>query len=114
VVAEPRTVALPRKTSAALTRYRTMAYVTGVMLILLVFVAIPIQIWGGNDGPASVIGTAHGFLWAIYLLAAFDLAVRGRWRAVPTVGVLLAGTIPFLGFVVERKVTHRVRAGRRL
>jgi hypothetical protein len=39
------------KIGGALLRYRVMAIVTGTALLLLVFVAIPIQIWGHNDGP---------------------------------------------------------------
>jgi integral membrane protein len=103
-----------RGVPAALTRYRTMAYVVGVMLLLLTLVAIPIQIWGHNEGPVSVIGTAHGFLYCVYLLAAFDLALRARWTAKGTVLVLLAGTIPFLSFVAERIVTRKTRAGERV
>jgi integral membrane protein len=103
-----------RGVPAALTRYRTMAYVVGVMLVLLTLVAIPIQIWGHDEGPVSVIGTAHGFLYCVYLLAAFDLALRARWTAKGTVLVLLAGTIPFLSFVAERIVTRKTRAGERV
>ena len=106
------TVSLSPKVAGALLRYRVMAYVTGTMLVLLTFVAVPIQIWGDNDGPASVIGTAHGFLYAVYLVAAFDLALRARFRAGSTVLVLLAGTIPLVSFFAERMVTHRLRAGR--
>ena len=99
---------------AALIRYRVMAWIVGVMLVLLTLVAIPIQIWGHNQGPVSVIGTAHGFLYCVYLLAAFDLALRARWTAKGTILVLLAGTIPFLSFVAERIVTRKTRAGERV
>jgi integral membrane protein len=99
---------------AALTRYRVMAYIVGTMLLLLVFVAMPIKYFGHNDTPVAVVGTAHGFLYCVYLLTAFDLALRARWRAVGTLLVLLAGTIPFLSFVAERKVTRKTRAGERL
>jgi integral membrane protein len=99
---------------AALTRYRVMAYIVGTMLLVLVFVAMPIKYWGHNDTPVAIVGTAHGFLYCVYLLTAFDLALRARWRALGTLLVLLAGTIPFLSFVAERKVTRKTRAGERL
>jgi integral membrane protein len=105
---------VPPKVRAALGRYRVMAYVVGVMLLLLVAVAMPIKYIGHQDGPVAVIGTAHGFLYAVYLLAAFDLALRARWTAIGTVLVLLAGTVPFFSFVAERKVTRRTRAGQRV
>ena len=106
--------AVRRGVPAALTRYRVMAYVVGVMLLLLVVVAMPLKYLAHTPGPVAVIGTAHGFLYAVYLLAAFDLALRARWRALGTLGVLLAGTVPLLSFVVERRVTRRTRAGQRL
>jgi integral membrane protein len=114
VAAEPTTVSLPPKVAGALGRYRVMAYVVGVMLLLLVLVAMPIKYLGHEDGPVAVIGTAHGFLYAVYLLAAFDLALRARWTAKGTVLVLLAGTIPFVSFIAERTVTRKSRAGQRV
>jgi integral membrane protein len=115
-VAAERTVrpATGRGVPAALTRYRVMAYVVGVMLLALVLVAMPLKYLADVPGPVSVIGTAHGFLYAVYLLTAFDLALRARWSAKGTVLVLLAGTVPFLSFVAERWVTRRTRAGERV
>ena len=86
----------------------------GVLLIALIVVAVPLKYFADMPGPVAVIGTAHGFLYAVYLLAAFDLALRARWTALGTVLVLLAGTIPFFSFVAERKVTRKTRAGQRV
>jgi integral membrane protein len=90
--------------NAALTRYRIAAYVVGVMLLVLVFIAMPIKYFGDNPAPVQVIGPIHGWLFAIYLVLAFDLARRTDWPLKRTLGVMIAGTIPFLSFVVERKV----------
>jgi len=117
-VSAPRTTEGARRGTrgvpAALVRYRVMAWVVGVMLVLLVLVAVPLKYAAGIPGPVAVIGTAHGFLYCVYLLAAFDLALRARWTAKGTILVLLAGTIPFLSFVAERVVTRRTRAGERV
>jgi len=99
---------------AALTRYRTMAYVVGVLLLVLVLVAMPLRYIWHVDAAVAVVGPLHGVLYMIYLATAFDLALRARWSAKGTILVLLAGTIPFLSFVAERKVTRRTRAGERL
>ncbi|HVH20913.1 MAG TPA: DUF3817 domain-containing protein [Pseudonocardia sp.] len=40
------------------------------------------------------------------------LAERCRWKPFDALVILLAGTIPLAGFFAERRVTHRVRAGR--
>jgi integral membrane protein len=91
---------------AAVLRYRVMAYVTGVVLIVLCFVGIPLQI-AGHPEVANNVGVLHGILYIIYLVFAWLLARRLRLSIGPTVLMLLAGTIPILTFVVERWVTHR-------
>jgi len=90
-------------------RYRIMAYVTGVVLIILCFVGIPLQVFAHNDFVANYVGTMHGILYIIYLVTAYLMTRQvGLKLASPqTVLVLLAGTIPVLTFVVERWVTRR-------
>ena len=92
---------------AAVLRYRVMAYVTGVVLIILCFVGIPLQVAAGNTVVVNDVGTLHGLLYIIYLVFAYLLARRLRLAIGPTVLLLLAGTIPVLTFVVERWITHR-------
>jgi integral membrane protein len=94
---------------AAVLRYRVMAYITGVVLIVLCFAGIPLQVVAGNDIIVNDVGTAHGILYIIYLAAAFWMTRQVGMRAGSrdTVIVLLAGTIPVLTFVVERWVTRR-------
>ncbi|MDX6392530.1 MAG: hypothetical protein QOJ73_3593 [Streptosporangiaceae bacterium] len=91
----------------AVLRYRVMAYVTGVVLIILCFVGIPLQIAAHNAAVASDVGTLHGILYIIYIIVAYLLTRRLRLATGPTVLVLLAGTIPVLTFVVERWLSHR-------
>jgi integral membrane protein len=93
----------------AVRRYRIMAYITGVVLIILCFVGIPLQVFAHNQFVVNYVGTMHGILYIIYLVTAYLMARQvGLKLASPqTVIVLLAGTIPVLTFVVERWVTHR-------
>jgi integral membrane protein len=99
-----------RALSGAFLRYRIMAFVTGVMLVLLVFVAVPIDRLGHHHGPVAVIGTAHGFLFMVYLVTAMDLGIRLRWRWLKLGLVMLAGTVPFASFVAERQAHQDVRS----
>jgi integral membrane protein len=91
---------------AAVLRYRVMAYITGVVLIVLCFVGIPLQI-AGHPAVANDVGVVHGILYIIYLAVAYLLARRLKLATGPTVLLLLAGTIPVLTFVVERWMTRR-------
>jgi integral membrane protein len=89
---------------AVLTRYRVMAYVTAVLLIVLVFVGVPLQV-AGHPGVAKVVGTLHGFLFCVYLFVAFQLTRRLHIPIVRTLLVLAAGTVPFGAIIAERKLT---------
>lgn len=96
--------------AAALTRYRVLAYVVGVGLLVLVLVAMPLKYFADSPGLVAVVGPLHGFVFFVYVLVALDLAVRARFSPVWAVLVLLAGTIPFVSFVAERRVTRDVQA----
>lgn len=94
---------------AALVRYRVMAWIVGVLLVTLVFVAMPLKYLADQPRLVEVIGVVHGYMFILYLVTAVDLALRSRWRLVFTVLVCLAGTIPFLSFVAEHTVTRRTK-----
>lgn len=99
-----------RGLSGSFLRYRVMAFTTAVLLVLLVFVAVPLQRWGHNKTPAQLIGIAHGYLFLVYLVTAFDLGIRLRWRW-PKFGlILLAGTVPFAAFFAEHRAHRDVEA----
>ena len=105
---------LAPRTAGALTRYRVLAYVVGVMLLVLVAVAIPLKYAADVPEVSAVVSPIHGLFYVVYLITAFDLALKARFTAKGTVLVLLAGVIPFVSFVAERRVTARVRAGQPL
>ena len=93
----------------AVLRYRVMAYVTGVVLMVLCFVGIPLQVFGHNDAVVNYVGTTHGILYIIYLITAYLMSrqLRMKLGSPQTVILLLAGTVPVLTFVVERWMTRR-------
>ena len=90
----------------AVLRYRVMAYVTGVVLVVLCFVGIPLQV-AGHPTVANDVGVVHGILYIIYLVFAWILSRRLRLATKPTVIMLLAGTIPIMTFIVERWITRQ-------
>ncbi len=91
---------------AAVLRYRVMAYITGVVLVFLCFVGIPLQI-AGYPAVANDVGVLHGILYIIYLACAWILSRKLQLANKPTVIMLLAGTVPIMTFIVERWITRR-------
>jgi integral membrane protein len=88
------------------TLYRVMAYVTGVILIVLCALAIG-QIWTNDGAAVNAVGTVHGFLYIIYVAVSYPLTRRLRLAPGPTVAVLLAGTVPIMTFIVEYRIRRR-------
>ena len=88
---------------AAALRYRVMAYITGVLIIVICFVGLPMQFAFGNDWIDQYVGTVHGYLYILYVVFAYMLSRKLKMRLSPRLLLLLlAGTIPVLTFVVER------------
>lgn len=100
-----------RSLHGSLQRWRIAAYAAGIGLVGL-YTVVSIRLGFDNSTPSSVWSPIHGFIYMIYLALTVDLAIKARWKISRTAVLLLLTTlIPFVSFVAERKVTHRVRAG---
>jgi len=110
--------------NASLTRYRVLAYATGVFLLLLTLhVIVQFQQSSSQDiayseaaglgkwipGGDVWIPATHGWLYLAYVVASIDLWMRSRLPAGRMALVVLAGTVPVMSFVAERWVTGRLR-----
>ncbi|RAJ63311.1 integral membrane protein [Streptomyces sp. Amel2xB2] len=101
-------VTLVRMKKSVLTRYRVMAYVTAVMLLVLCTCMIFKYGFGTGEDLTFVVSQIHGVLYMIYLVVAFDLGQKARWPFGKLLWVLVSGTIPTAAFFVERKVVREV------
>jgi integral membrane protein len=92
---------------SALTRYRVLAYATGVFLLLLTAnIILKYLLHTAHLGPWVAIG--HGWLYLAYVVVTVDLWFRTRLDVLRTALVVLAGTVPFMSFVAERWVRAQV------
>ena len=98
------------KAWVALGRYRVMAYVTGAWLLLLTLEVILQWVIDVNGDHRPVIGEwvpiVHGWVYIAYLVTVFLLWTTMRWGLGRLVAMVLAGVVPFMSFVLERRV-HR-------
>lgn len=92
---------------SVLSRYRAMAYITAVWL--LVFTVAIIAKYGFKAGDTMLISQIHGVLFIIYVVFAFDLGTKAKWPFSKLLWVLAAGCIPVASFFVEPKVTREAR-----
>lgn len=93
---------------SVLTRYRVMAYVTAVMLLVLCTCMVFKYGFDTGEGLTLVVSQIHGVLYIIYLVFAFDLGSKAKWPLGKLLWVLVSGTIPTAAFFVERKVVQEV------
>ena len=96
------------KIRSALRGYQVMAWTTGIWLIALCYEMV--MKYGFGDDSLNWIGIVHGWVYFVYLLCTANLAVKVRWPIAKTIGVLLAGTVPLLGIIVEHIQTGNLRA----
>ncbi len=89
---------------AALRRFKVMAVVVGVGLLVLCLELV--LHYGFDDESLAWWSPVHGLLYMLYLVATVDLGLKARWSLPRTGGVMLAGVVPFFSFVMERKVAR--------
>ena len=89
-----------------LLRYRVMAYVVGIGLVLLVVVGMPLKYIWDIDVVVAVVGPVHGFAYMVYLLAVLDLVRTHRFTVLRFLVMIGAGLVPFAAFLVEQRVTR--------
>lgn len=94
----------------ALLRYRIMAYLVGVLLVVLVLVGMPLKYLAGNDSVVVATGVPHGWLYMVLIITAYDLGRRVRWPWRRLLLIAAGGTVPFMSFVAEHYATKDVRA----
>ncbi len=97
-----------RSTSSALTRYRVMAWAAGIGLLLLL-VNMYLHYVQDVSSVLDLVPRVHGFVYMAYLVTVFDLSFRMKWPLSKGVLISLAGTVPFLSFVAEHRITRQTR-----
>ena len=99
-----------RKARGAMSRYRFMALVTGVMLLIL---CVEMGIKYGLGALTDVDGLmpfiawvpfAHGWIYVVYLITVADLWSKMRWGFGRLVTMVIAGVVPVMSFVLEKKI----------
>jgi integral membrane protein len=65
--------------TGALQRYRAIANVVGVVLVVFILIAVPLRYLGGEPRLSETISPIHGFLYIVYLAATVDLSRRVGW-----------------------------------
>jgi integral membrane protein len=91
------------------TRFRIMALFAGVMSLLLWFVELPVVYLLDDSELAEKvkwIPFVHGYIYAFYVLTAIHFTAKARYSVQRMILFILAGTLPVLSFIAERRVSR--------
>ena len=87
--------------------YRVAAVVTGVGLLLLVLVAMPLRYLGDEPWLSRTYSPIHGAIFMVYVVVVIWVTTRRGWSPGKALLIILAGAVPFASFFVERRVIAR-------
>lgn len=80
---------------------RVLGMLEGVSFLLLLGVAMPLKYLAGLPQAVRVVGSAHGLLFVLFVMAVLHVAVRFRWPLMRVAGALLAAVVPFGPFILD-------------
>jgi integral membrane protein len=98
------------KTFGALQRFRLMAILCGVNLLLLIFIYMPAKhIFNVVETHQWMvfIPVAHGYLYIVYILTTLQIGVQKRMSLPVILALIAAGTLPFASFIAERRIVKK-------
>ncbi|MEB3347095.1 DUF3817 domain-containing protein [Aquimarina gracilis] len=90
-------------------RLRILAFLEGISLLLLVFIAVPIKYILLNPTLVKWVGQIHGILFILFIFNTLKVGVEERWSFKKTTWkVILACFIPFGTFYIDTKILAKV------
>lgn len=101
--------------------YRVMAILTGTLLLILtaemIYKYIITPLMGGSAAEAltfggfnlaAAIAITHGWCYVVYLISCWWLNSTMRWGLRRMLILALAGVIPVMSFILERRIVREV------
>ena len=85
------------------TFFRLISLLEGLSYILLLFIAVPIKYWVGDESYVKILGMPHGVLFMLYLVLSLLIKDDYKWKRRDVLIVCLASIIPFGTFYIDRK-----------
>ena len=83
--------------------FRATAALEGLSYILLLFVAMPIKYWLGDEQYVKLLGMPHGILFIGYIILAVVGKNKFNWSYLEFFIISAASLVPFGTFYVDKK-----------
>jgi integral membrane protein len=86
-------------------RLRLLAFLEGISLLVLIFIAVPMKYAIGNSALSKIMGPVHGALFLLFVFNAISVGTEQNWKFKQTTWkVIVACFIPFGTFYIDYKI----------
>jgi len=87
-----------------LSRFRKIAFLEGLSLLVLLFIAMPLKYIMGNPLAVKWVGWAHGVLFILYCIWLYLTGSSSNWKLRQWLMAFIAAWLPFGTFWLEAKI----------
>ncbi|WIM67245.1 DUF3817 domain-containing protein [Corynebacterium breve] len=91
-----------RRVKQALTFFSITAWITGIMLLLLVVRMVMQYLLHMDVSMLGWVAIVHGWCYLAFFIAALNLGLKARWSMPQWIVTVIAGVVPLLSFFVEK------------
>lgn len=85
-------------------RLRIIGFIEGISYLLLLGVAMPMKYLMDQAWAVTVVGSAHGFLWVLFLISVAECMIRRGRSIVWGLIAFIASIVPLGTFWLDRRL----------
>ena len=83
--------------------FRIISFLEGISYLLLLFIAVPLKYFNGQEYLVKILGMPHGILFILYIFFSVILKNKMNWNIKQTIEIMIASIIPFGTFYIDYK-----------
>ena len=83
--------------------FRIISLLEGLSYLLLLFIAVPLKYFYGDEFLVKILGMPHGILFILYIFFSVILKNKMNWNIKQTIEIMIASIIPFGTFYIDYK-----------
>lgn len=85
-------------------QFTVIAFLEGISYVVLLGIAMPMKYFLEIPLAVKLVGWAHGLLFVLYATFLLLCWIKYKWGFLRVAGYFIASLLPFLPFLVERKL----------
>ncbi|OXM85637.1 DUF3817 domain-containing protein [Paenibacillus rigui] len=90
-------------------RLRAIGIYEGISFLVLLLIAMPLKYYADLPQMVKWVGSLHGFLFVLYLLAVAHVTIVHRWSILRVLAAVVASLLPFGTFVLDSRLRREQR-----